>query len=344
MPLSESDFDNISAIWMLSSYDIDPIVTYKGIADRLGIDEKDARRLVESRPELFSPVIAKKWLEHWKKWVTEGLHYPGWVLKEKETKKDRDELVGDLEIRDVFRSQARTRGDPDWEWKDSRTPPPGSGPSAHEQVKLGLEHLDRLRKAAGEAADRQRKDASDAAAQESTLKQLKLTRYSVYVALATATITVLATSLTNFVTWENTLKNAEIASRDATTRRLDVYRQILGDAYASSLDAMQSAFDASRVSDGGEVQKQLGRIHMNLLRLEPLIDKSEFRNQLWGDYEELRVLLSEILRAGQQSPPPQPDTLQKRFEALRDKMHDRLYDLTRAGNLVRVRETSAGSN
>jgi hypothetical protein len=89
MPLSESDFDNISAIWMLSSYDIDPIVTYKGIADRLGIDEKDARRLVESRPELFSPVIAKKWLEHWKKWVTEGLHYPGWVLKEKETKNIR---------------------------------------------------------------------------------------------------------------------------------------------------------------------------------------------------------------------------------------------------------------
>jgi hypothetical protein len=233
----------------------------------------------------------------------------------------------------VFRSQLRIRGDPRWKWESCNTLAPGSGPSSHEQVKLGLEHLDRLRKA-----------EADAAAQKSMLKQLKLTRWSVFAALATAVIAALATGLTNFVTWKNSFKNAEIASREATTRRADFYRQILGDAYPSSLDAMQSAFDASRVGNGGEVQEQLARFHLNLLKLEPLIDKPEFRNQLWDDDGELRGLLSEMLRAGQQNPPLQTDALQKRFEALRDKMHERLYDLTRAGNLIRMRETSAGSN
>jgi hypothetical protein len=181
-------------------------------------------------------------------------------------------------------------------------------------------------------------------AQQSTLEQLRLTRRSVYVALTTAVITIVATALTNLVTFANSSKNAEIAERDATTRRLDLYRQMLGDAYASSLDAMQSAFDASRVADDGEVKRQLGRLRMNLLRLEPLIDKPESRDPLWADYEQLRALLSEILRAGQQSPPAQSDALQKRFEALRDKIHDLLYDMTRAGNLVRMRDTRAGSN
>jgi hypothetical protein len=310
MPLSQGDFDKISAIWMLASYDMDAIITYKGIEYRLGIDEKDAQGLVKSRPELFSPVIAKDWLKHWKEWVTKGLHYPGWVLKEKETGKDPKALINSLQIGDVFRSQLRTRGNPNWVWKDDETPPPGSGPSTHEEVKLGLEHLDRLRKAGAEE------------------RAQLWTRVSILTAFL---LPMSALALTSYLTYKNNVRTSEIAAYDANIKRWELAERIRKDAYESSLEAMQAAFDAARRGDQGEVQKQIARIRMNLLRLEPLIGDS--RNDLWRDYEELSKLLGAS---------PFPEDAGVQFQNLSKRLHDRLYNILFGASAAEFNALSEG--
>ena len=54
------DFDVLSATWIMSCNDENPIITYRGIAYRSGCDEDKAKSLVRSRPELFRPGVPFK--------------------------------------------------------------------------------------------------------------------------------------------------------------------------------------------------------------------------------------------------------------------------------------------
>lgn len=95
-------------------------------------------------------------------------------------------------------------------------------------------------------------------------------------------------------------------------------------AYASSLDAMQLALDAAERGEGVEMQKQLARIRVNLLRLEPLIEKP--REPLWDDYKKFGEFCSEILLAsGQVSAQDQAEARKKKVDSPYSTMHDRLY-------------------
>ena len=64
LEIDAHDLDKISSIWMLSCNDSNPIITYKGVAYRLGWGigsdaEAEVKDLVKSRGELFSIVIDK---------------------------------------------------------------------------------------------------------------------------------------------------------------------------------------------------------------------------------------------------------------------------------------------
>ena len=144
--------------------DVDPIITYRGIAarvlwpkktDHLKLREElknlppedarkrkleawkplevEARKLVTDWPELFSSVVATVWFDAWRVWVTDDGHYPRWVTdlwpgpKTAAITARRKEEIENLKREDVFRGQFRSHD--------------RSERCTTEQVKLGVEHL-----------------------------------------------------------------------------------------------------------------------------------------------------------------------------------------------------------
>ncbi|MDQ6701660.1 MAG: hypothetical protein M3Z96_00365 [Pseudomonadota bacterium] len=203
----------------------------------------------------------------------------------------------------MFRSQFRTEQTP--------------GVSTTEQVKLGIEHIDRLRKAGMET-------------REERLK--RITGFWLpALALVVTAIATLGGFYINSQSLENSRQSARqtagLTAADAEIRLWDLASRERGDAYESSLDAMQLAFDAAGHGDDAEMQKQLTRIRVNLFRLEPLIEKSDWREPLWGDYKKFGELCSERLVASRQVSAPDPAEALKKFDNLRNGMHERLYHL-----------------
>lgn len=121
--------DYLAAIWIMASNDEVPIVTYKGIAFRLGIDEAYARSLVASRPELFRLRVPTRRLREWKSTWTRG-RGPSWV-KELPPGPERNKVIEDLKEEDCFRSQFRAED--------------GAARSGLDVIEWGLKHLDRVR-------------------------------------------------------------------------------------------------------------------------------------------------------------------------------------------------------
>ncbi|EJN11601.1 hypothetical protein PMI42_05079 [Bradyrhizobium sp. YR681] len=60
------EFDLMAAIWILSSLDENPVMTYRGIVDRVGSTEENVRRAVFGRRELFRTGVPKYRLDSWK--------------------------------------------------------------------------------------------------------------------------------------------------------------------------------------------------------------------------------------------------------------------------------------
>jgi hypothetical protein len=294
------------AIWMLACTDADPIIAYRGIADRvLGSDVKNdeklvekAMNLVEAWPELFSTVIAPKWLEDWQEWVRNPTepHYPRWVIKLHpnpdpdnparswaDIKEDRDKVIGKLHRNtDVFRSRFRTREN--------------SGVCTPEQVKLGTEHIERLRKAGMEE-------------REERLK--RITFWLPALSIVVPAIVTVAISYINSQPNENGRQTVRLTAEPA---------------YASSLDAMQLAFDAAEHGDPPEMQKQLTRISVNLLRLEPLIEKPV--GPLWENYKKFGKFCSDrLLAAPGASTSESAKAAREQFDDLYKGMREQLYHL-----------------
>lgn len=291
--------DKVSAIWMLACNDVDPVITYRGIADRVLADhlkllkeevrkrpeeeearkrlleawkplEDEANKLVKDWPELFSPVVATRWFEKWQGWIIGGGHYPQWVInllpdpkkddppaRRAEIKKDRDKEIRKLEREDVFRSQFRAHD--------------RQGRCTTDQVKLGIEHLDGLRKAWMEAREEKRKSCT--------------ILVSAAGVAASVIVSPLVTSYIKPQPNENSRQTARLTAEPA---------------YESALDAMKLAFAAAGNGEGAEMQKQLTRVSVNLLRLEPLIEKQDSREPLWKDYNELRESCLQRLGAARQ--------------------------------------------
>jgi hypothetical protein len=316
------DLDIISAIWMLACTDRDTIITYRGIAYRLQLDGWDAaegsealeratervKNLVRSRAELFSPVVASQWLEDWKSWVTADRHFPGWALET--AKPDRDKLIEGLKVEDVFRCQFRTD---DLRLTGGPIPNPCTPPCTPDQVKLGLEHIDRLRKAGAEA------------------REERLKFWLPALALGVTALTALASSFIAWRSLESGLQTAQqtgvLAATEAEIKLWDLASRERGDAYESWLDGMQLAFDAASHGDEAQMEKQLTRMRLNLFKLEPLIEKPDSRKSLWDQHKEFEAFCAERLVASRQVAAPDLPAALKKFDDLREAMHKRLYHL-----------------
>jgi hypothetical protein len=303
--------DKVSVIWMLASNDADAIITYRGIADRVpDLTVPGAKALVRAWPELFSPIVAAGWLTEWKQWVITDGHYPRWVLAlhpdnpagDAQAIKDaRNEAIRNLDRGDVFRSQFRTRDQP--------------ARSTTEQIKLGIEHLDRLRKAGMEA------------------REERLRRITGFWLPALALgVTAIATAGSVFVNMESlensrqiARQSAELTAADAEIRLRDLAARQRGDSFESIMDSIQSSFEAAGRGDETELHEQLSSIRKHLFKLEPLIETSGSRGQLWESFKRLADLCSARLSAGKAITASRLAEMQASFETLRNNTHDRLY-------------------
>jgi hypothetical protein len=123
------EFDLTAAIWILSSLDENPIMTYRGVVDRVGSTEESVRRLVFRRRELFRTGAPETRLDRWKSDMKEGIRIPNWIRDQREPSR----AISDLTSNDVFRNQFRV------EDKAKK--------SDLEIIEWGLQHVERLRKA-----------------------------------------------------------------------------------------------------------------------------------------------------------------------------------------------------
>jgi hypothetical protein len=130
------DLDILSAIWILSCNDENPILTYRGIAERLGLSEGfDVKALVLSRSELFRPGAVNSRLSEWKKTLKSGKNRPAWIAQIR-NKTDQEAAIDAITRDDVFRNQFRVET---------------NAPKCEIQViDWGLNHIDRLRKSTAE--------------------------------------------------------------------------------------------------------------------------------------------------------------------------------------------------
>jgi hypothetical protein len=138
-----TELDILSAIWILSCNDENPIITYEGIKYRLSLPEDyDVKSLIQSRGELFRFRVPARRLEAWKEQMKAGRHLPSWIRDIQDTS-TRETKIDGLSTDDVFRNQFR-----------AKTAAP---PAPIEVIKWGLEHIDRLRKAGIEAREEKTK-------------------------------------------------------------------------------------------------------------------------------------------------------------------------------------------
>jgi hypothetical protein len=131
------DEDILSAIWVLSCIDENPIMTYRGIANRVGTTEPEARKLVGSRRELFRPGVLNSRLNAWKTKMQTGSSIPAWILEM--PAQEQPKAIDDLSTNDVFRNQFRV---------EDRAPK-----CTIETINWGLTHLDLIRKSAATARE-----------------------------------------------------------------------------------------------------------------------------------------------------------------------------------------------
>src|SRR5581483_9783289 len=130
--IAAQKLDIVAAIWILSSNDEKPEISYRGLRDRLRLAEEfDERQLVADRRELFRLGIPQSRLKELKGRYHEGKLVPSWLRALPEA--ERPVAIDELEEDDFFRSQFRA---------DANVPP-----SPVEVVDWGLKHIDRLRSA-----------------------------------------------------------------------------------------------------------------------------------------------------------------------------------------------------
>jgi hypothetical protein len=267
--------DTLSAIWILSCIDENPILTYRGIKDRLNLDATvDVRALVRSRRELFRPGVLASRLDGWKLQMREGKNLPGWI-SEIQDGVGKAQAIDSLTKEDVFRNQFRVTRD--------------APKCALEIVDWGLQHLDRLRKGAMESRDERTKKISTLILPASAIFA------SLFVGLASlgGSIYLQRTSASDL----RELKQYELGFKPKQ------------EGYASMMANLEDAIEATFRGDELKTLSQLNHMESSFLGLEPFLDEGT-RVEAFHKFSQLtQFCLGEVVK----NPPligSDPDSLQ----------------------------------
>jgi hypothetical protein len=239
------DFDILSAIWILACNDENPMITYEGITYRLGLPpEFDVKGLVRGRGEMFRAKVPDRRLAAWKQQLRAGRHQPSW-LKDIGDPELRRQRIDALTHHDAFRSQFRAEE--------------GAQRSPIEVLEWGLEHIDRLRKAAAED-------------QEGRLKRwttIRLPLLSLLVALA-------AVAVSGLMQYRGLELQAQL-------KRLDIEAKPKQEAYSSFMGLLRLTYEDALRGDQKEMSTKLSRLRSSYFTVEPFMNEKD-REGIWAQY------------------------------------------------------------
>lgn len=237
LPASESidSLDVLASIWILSCNDENPIMTYKGLENRLNVPLTNIREIVQKRRELFRPGVSKRRLEEWKEKMLENTLSRNYVPSYIRSIQDADERkkeVRSLSVDDVFRNQFRTEENVE--------------KASLEVLNWGLGHIDRSRKARTEAHEERVKRWSN----------IRLPLLSTLVALV-------AVMSSCFSQYQNVkIQQQNIAFQEASTKEQEKLK-----AYEIELKPLQESYaalvNALEESKRAVIEKSRNGFHSN---------------------------------------------------------------------------------
>jgi hypothetical protein len=228
------DLDILSAAWILSCNDENPILTYKGIISRLHLPNAfDISGLVQSRRELFRPGILLSRLDAWKAKMKSGRSIPSWI-SEIEDKAARDKTIDDLTENDVFRNQFRTQD--------------GAPKCDIELMDWGLTHIDRLRKSRAEERD-------------TSIRKWG----TIVIPALSILLALIALSASTWVGWSSIREQTAM-------KRYEVSFKPKQEAYSKFMSAMTAAGLAALANDKVNALKELSQGEQAYFLFEPFLD------------------------------------------------------------------------
>lgn len=213
------EYSTLSSIWILASNDDNPLMLYESTRFRLGLpDSFDIRSLIKKHSELFRHGCPPVRLDAWKEKMQKEERLPLW-LKGIEDVSERNQVLNNLGVADVFRSQFRVV--------------PNAERSNIEIISWGLEHIERLRKANSDRKEEQRK----------WLREGLIPILSVVIALGTICIT-------SYFQYKNLQAQRELKEYEVSFRPKQ-------ENYAQFMRSIILAFQAStRLTIETEVEKK----------------------------------------------------------------------------------------
>lgn len=293
------DLDILSAIWILSCNDENPILTYRSIGDRLNLDSVvDVRSLVRSRRELFRPGVLKSRLDKWKLDMQAGARRPAWI-QEIGDDAERNKAIDALSEDDVFRNQFRVA--------------PNSPKCSLEIIDWGLQHLERLRKGAFEAREEGAKKWTTLvlpamAVLSSLLLGIASLGASIYIQRASASDT-------------RELKQYEVGFKPKQ------------EGYSAFMSALQDAALATFSGDEAKLVIQFSRMEASYHGLEPFLVNEQSRDLILDTFNDFSHFCTVEVR---KKPPiigadsgitdtNRYQTVVKRMAGYKKSFHDQLF-------------------
>ncbi|AMN44208.1 hypothetical protein [Rhodoplanes sp. Z2-YC6860] len=259
-PISRTDdLDVLSGIWILSCNDDNPIMTYRGIAHRLGLsDEYDVKAVVKNRPELFRHGILKSRLNIWKDQLRSGKNRPSWIVEIRD-KAAQEKAIDDLGRDDIFRNQFRAQE---------------AAPRCDvEIIDWGLQHIDRLRKAAAE---------------EKESKSRKWT--SIIIPLASLLVAAASIAGSVGIQWVSIKEQADL-------KRYEVGFKPKQEAYVAFANATWSALNYASDGEQANLRKQIALMDTAFFSIEPFLSQ-EVRQSFREKYGEFITSCDEYAKKG----------------------------------------------
>lgn len=245
------ELDILSAIWILSCNDENPIITYEGLKYRLSLpDEYNIKSLIQNRGELFRPCVPAKRLDEWKEQMKAGKHLPSWI-KEITDKATRDAKIDEISREDVFRNQFRTKT--------------SAGPAPINIIQWGLEHIDRLRKAGIEAREEKTK---------------KIT--SMLIPSLSMLVAFIAVVSGAFLQYRNIGMQVDLKKYETSFRPKQ-------EGYESFMKSILTSFDGAYQGNNKLLKKSLSEIEIAYYKLQPFLDQSG-QYEIWDEYQRFQTM------------------------------------------------------
>ena len=303
----------LSAVWVLSCNDENPLMTYESIRDRLSlINEYPLEQLIRRRSELFRQGAPISTIDAWKESMLQGIQVSAWIKRLPES--ERDAAIEAIGSQHVFRSQFRVKRNAE--------------KSPIELIEWGLQHIERLRKA-------------DLESQESRWKWLKEGVIPV-LSVITAIVAIVASSYIQYLSIKSQeeVKNHELNSQERL-KKYEVSFSNRSNGYSAVIQSFQTAVERSQSQDVTGLNNELRKMELAFATIRPFL-RREFSSSFQMSSDDFRNFLEPIVRRNSEQSPLTEDEKSKlaKFKSFFvDKMFEETFEKSPYVNSVVLHPT-----